>query len=263
MKWELTDIEFKALCNRYLDEVMPAPLTYTSRTRYLDDYERELAEAMAGLRERLDSGLGAVFETLAYPEVAVFSAAWCDSDTENPEKRIRVHGVRRGWSAVMITQKPGETIYHSGGYTLTECKPEALPAQVVEQLPDTSAGSGAPVPIVFEPPERDPYEVRQMMAFDSFDDTAEMQGQAFWAKPADWTGFIRVRQYRSIYGPRGVMEGSMMWRDLAGDGRYLIDLDEPEIRAIGASPDRLAKRLGQSVDRVLRHMEERGEELVM
>ncbi|WP_067543824.1 ESX secretion-associated protein EspG [Nocardia crassostreae] len=263
MRWELTADEFKALCNRYADGAMPPPLTYTSRTRYLDDFEHELAALEVGLRDRMDSGLAAAFETIAHPEVAVYSSTWCDTDTDNPEKRTRVHGARRGWSAVMITQKPGETIYHSNGYTLTECEPDALPALIVQQLPDTQAGSAAPVPIVFEPPERDPYEVRQMLAFDSFDDTAEMQGQTFWARPAEWTGFIRVRQCRSIYGPRGVLEASMMWRDLPGDGRYLIDLDEPETRAIGAGPERLAKRLGQSVDRVLRHMEERGEELVM
>ncbi|WP_330183409.1 ESX secretion-associated protein EspG [Nocardia sp. NBC_01503] len=262
MKWDFTDDEFKVLCNRFLDGWMPVPLAYTSRTPTLDEYERELSDVEAGLRDRLDTGLGSLFEVIQHPEVFIISGTWCDSDTENPQKRIRVHGARRGWRAVMITQQPGETVYHSGGFTLTECEPEALPALMVEQLPAAEAAGGPPLPILFEPPERDPYEVRQSLAFDSFDDTAEIRSRAFWAKPADWTGFIRVLQGRSIYGPRGVMETTMLWRDLPGDGRYLIELDEPEVRAVGADPARLVQRIGQRVDRVLRHMEERGEQRV-
>ncbi|WP_067695735.1 ESX secretion-associated protein EspG [Nocardia jejuensis] len=262
MNWEFTDVEFKVLCNRYLDEWVPVPLAYTSRTRYLDDYERELADVEAQLGDRLDSSIGAVFETIRNPEVFVISSGWCDSDTDNPEKRFRAHGARRGRRAVMVTQKPGETVYHSGGFTLTECDPEDLPGLLVAQLPAAEAARGSAVPIVVEPPERDPYEVKQSMAFDSFDDSSETRSLAFLSKPAEWTGFVRVLQGRSIYGPRGVMETTMLWRDLPDDGRYLIELDEPEMRAVGVSASKLADRIQYRVERVLDHMAARGEEEV-
>ncbi|MFB7721475.1 ESX secretion-associated protein EspG [Nocardia sp. NPDC056100] len=262
MTWEFTDDEFKVLCNRFLDGRLPAPLSYFSRIPLLDDFERELSRLEAGLRERLDSGLTAVFETLRHPEIQIIMTAWRDSDYENPEHRILVHGARLGWNAVMVTQKMGETIYHSAGFTLTECAPEQLPALMIAQLPQTGAGSAPPLPMVFEPPERDPYEARQSLAFDSFDDTAEVRSRAFWAEPAERSGWIRVLQGRSIFGPRGLMTQSALWRDQPDDGRYLFELDQPEIRAVATSPEQLVRRVGQYVDEVLRHMEARGEQQV-
>ncbi|MRH92851.1 hypothetical protein GFY24_36455 [Nocardia sp. SYP-A9097] len=262
MRWDFTDDEFKVLCNRFLDGRVPVPLAYTSRTKSLDAYERELSELEAGLRDRLDAGLGALFEVIENPEVFVISGTWCDSDIDNPHKRIRVHGARRGWRAVLITQEPGETIYHSGGFTVTECEPADLPGLMVAQLPAAEAASGPALPMVFEPPERDPYEIRQSLAFDSFDDTTETRSHAFWSKPAEWTGMVRAMQGRSIFGPRGAIETTLMWRDLPDDGRYLIDFDESEVRAVGTSAERLAERIGQHVDRVLQHMDARGDQRV-
>ncbi|GAB0106451.1 hypothetical protein JMUB6875_54360 [Nocardia sp. JMUB6875] len=262
MIWELTDDEFKLLCDRYLDGWMPVPLAYTSRTELYDDYRRELAALEPQLRERIGEGLSAAFEVVRDPEVFVISSTWCDSDVDNPDKRIRVHGAQRGHRAVMITMTPGETVYHSRGFTVTECEPSELPGLIGAQLPTAEAATGPSVPIVVEPEERDPYEVRQSFAFDSFDDSNDALSLAFWNRRADWTGFVRVLQGRSIYGPRGVLETTVLWRDLPGDGRYVIDMDEPEMRAVGASSQQLVDRIAGRVARVLEHMEARGEERV-
>ncbi|APB01571.1 ESX secretion-associated protein EspG [Nocardia seriolae] len=259
MNWELTDDEFKVLCNRYLDGWLPAPLTYTSRIQTMDAYDRELDRVEAGLRDRLDVGLNLPFETLANPEVLVVSGAWCDNDLDNPDKQIRIHAARRGWHAVMIVQHPGETAYHSAGYTLTECDPDALSTLMVERLPATAAAAGSPLPMVFDAPEQDPYEIRQGLAFDSFEDTAEAGSLAFWNKPAERTGFLRVVQGRSIYGPRGRLMTTAVWRDVPGEGRYLIEVDEPEMRAVGADSAVLADSIDRRMQLVLDHMQERGE----
>ncbi|MFE3188749.1 ESX secretion-associated protein EspG [Nocardia sp. NPDC059240] len=259
MNWELTDDEFKVLCNRYLDGWLPAPLTYTSRIPTLDAYERELDRVEAGLRDRLDGGLNLPFETLANPEVLVVSGTWCDSDLDNQDKQIRIHAALRGWHAVMIVQHPGETALHSAGYTLIECDPDALSTLMVERLPVTEAAGGPPLPMVFEALEQDPYESRQGLAFDSFDDTAEASSLAFWNKAAERTGFLRVVQGRSIYGPRGRLMTTAIWRDVPGEGRYLVEVDEPEIRAMGADSSMLIHSIDRRVALVLDHMAERGE----
>ncbi|MFI6870208.1 ESX secretion-associated protein EspG [Nocardia sp. NPDC050406] len=260
MRWELTDVEFRTLSNRYFDGFMPPPLVFSSRTDSYDEFQRELIETEARLRERLDPGFNSVIDTLVRPEVLIYSSAWCDGDLENPKKRIRVHGARRGRRAVMVTQAPGETIYHSGGFTVTECEPEELPALMIAELPDTEAGRGPALPIVFEARPSEGERNSHSFAFDSFDDSVETRSQAWWAIPAEMSGAIRVLQARSKYGPRGIMELTLLWRDLPDDGRYLIEMETLETKAEGASKQRLADRLEHRVNLVLAHMEERGEE---
>ncbi|AYF77049.1 ESX secretion-associated protein EspG [Nocardia yunnanensis] len=259
MIWDFSDDEFIVLCNRYLDGDVPFPLTYTSRHRYEDDERRALSE----VSERLGTGLFAeikpVFEILADPDLVIAAHARHDDDLDNPALRIRVHAARRGRRAVLVTMKPGETIYHSGGFTLTECEPEELPALVVAQLPATDAGGGPVVPLLSEPEERDPFEVRQSLAFDSFEETSESRSAAFWAASAEWNGFIRVRQGRSIYGPRGVMDSLLAWRDLRLDGRYLFEVGVADAQAVPVSPLQLTERVDARMWEVLSHREDRGE----
>lgn len=259
MKWEFTDLEFRALTNRYLEGWIPTPLTYTCRTDDSDEYDRQLFETDELLRDRLGPSVGALFDTIHRPEVIIVSHTWCDDDMTNPEKRIRVHGALRDRRACMITQKPAETIYHSGGFTITECDPQELPRLMVAQLPDTGTGREAVVPIVLEPQREAQYGSRSL-AFDSFDDSMETRSLAFLGRRADWTGTIRVLQSRSKYGPSGVMETTMLWRDVTDDGRYLIELGEPELRAVGIGSDQLVRRIEARVEKVRKHMEARGED---
>lgn len=258
MNWEFTDVEFRVLTNRFLDGAMPPPLVYTSRTEDDDVYRRELQEVEAQLDDRLNT-LGAVFETLAKPEVVVFVHSWCDSDMDNPDKHIRVHGARRDRRAVMVIEKPAETLWHSGGFTVTECGPEELAGLMVAQLPATGTGRGPAVQIVVDPPDRDTDHAPRPLAFDSFDDPVEARSLAFLSRPADRSGSVRVAQGRSKYGPRGMMAATLVWRDLPDDGRYLIEVDPVEMQAVGVSPQRLAERIEQQVGLVLQHMEARGE----
>ncbi|MBL1075210.1 ESX secretion-associated protein EspG [Nocardia sp. 2] len=259
MKWEFSDIEFKVLCNRYRQNRIPAPLVYTCRTRSEVEYEHQLAEANSRLLERLPADFRTVFETLVRPDVAVFAQVWCDREMKNPEKRFRIHGARRGHRACMLTQSPGETIWHTSGFTLTECEPDELPALLVSQLPAAEAASGPDVPIVIDSGQPEADYAPRPSAFDSFDEPDSARGLAFLSKPAEWTGGFKIRQVRSKYGPRGMTGKTLLWRDLPGDGRYLIELDELEMRAAGASAQRIAERIGAGVSHVLEHMTARGE----
>ncbi|MFC9993627.1 ESX secretion-associated protein EspG [Nocardia sp. NPDC127526] len=259
--WEFTDVEFKVLCYRYRNGSVPSPLVYTARTLYEDEYEQELAETRSELDGKLDRSFGAIFEALVQPDVFIVSHAWCDSDMDNPEKRIRVHGARRDRRACLVIQKPAETLYHSAGFTFIECEPEELPGLVVDYLPEAGAGQLPAMTLVTEPAEADPYEYEapRSGAFDSFDESIESRSVTFWQTPAEWTGAVKVMQGRSKYGPRGIQEATMIWRDLPGDGRYLIEMHTAEATAVGADAKRLVERMDQRVQQVLTHMENRGE----
>ncbi|MGW5105796.1 ESX secretion-associated protein EspG [Nocardia sp. NPDC004123] len=258
MTWEFTDVEFKALCYRYRGGSLPSPLRFTSRTKYQDDYERELYECHAKLDRELGPGFGAIFETVALPDIALIVHAWADGDFDNPNKRIRVHGARRDRRACLIVQAPGETVFHSGGFTMIECEPEELPALMVAYLPPTEEARGPAVTLVTEPPEPDPYG-GSGGAFDSFDDSVETRSIAFWNRPADLTGAIRVLQGRSKFGPRGMHQTTMIFRDMPADGRYLIEVGDPEMTARGAGVGKIVHRFEHHVEQTLQLMEARGE----
>ncbi|WP_040804426.1 ESX secretion-associated protein EspG [Nocardia concava] len=257
MRWEFTDVEFKALCYKYRGGRLPSPLRFTSTTRYLDDYERELIECHAKLDAELGPGFATIFDTVAQPDVALVVHAWCDGEFDNPRKRIRVHGARRDRRACLIVQAPGETVFHSGGFTMLECEPEELPALMLAYLPPTEEARGPAVTLVTEQPEPDPYGGSG--AFDSFEDSAETRSAAFWNRPAELTGAIRVLQGRSMFGPRGMHQVTMIFRDLPADGRYLIEVGAPEMTARGADMKQIISRFEQHVEQTLLLMESRGE----
>lgn len=260
MRYEFSDVEFQVLCERYRGGSMPSPMVFTSRTRFLDDYQRELAEVRTELARRLDAGFESVFAPLADPDLFIVSHTWCDADMDNPDKRIRVHGARRDRRACLVIQQPAETIYHSNGFTLIECEPEELPALVVAELPDYEEGQGPDVQIVLDPAEPDPYESPRSGAFDSFEESVESRSLAFLSRPAEWSSAIKVLQGRSKYGPRGIAEATLLLRDLPLDGRYLIELDTPEPRATGATAKYLIDRIERRVALTLEHMATRGED---
>ncbi|MEU6580734.1 ESX secretion-associated protein EspG [Nocardia sp. NPDC046763] len=260
MSWQFTDIEFKVLCNRYRQGAIPSPLVYTSRTMDADEYRRQLLAAEEELDQRLDPNFRAVFEVVCNPEVFVGVHGWHDADIDNPDKHLVVHGARRGRRACVLIQQPGETTMHSGGVTLIECEPEELARLLVAQLPDVEAGQSTAIAIATEPSAPDPYEAPQASAFDTFEESTESRSLRFLSTPADQTGAMQILQGRSKYGPRGVAVSTLVWRDLPGDGRYMIDLD-PEVKsAVGVDARRLVDHLDRVIRGILEHMESRGEQ---
>ncbi|MTE11533.1 ESX secretion-associated protein EspG [Nocardia aurantiaca] len=260
MTWEFTDLEFKVLCNRYRQGAIPSPLTYTSRTMDADEYRRQLLGAEVELDLRLDAEFRAVFEAVCNPEVFVGVHGWHDADIENPAKHVMVHGARRGRRACLLIQHPGETTMHSGGVTMIDCEPEELARLLVAQLPEVEAGGSAPIPIATEPSAPDPYEAPRASAFDSFEESVDSRSLRFLSTPADQTGAMRILQGRSKYGPRGVAVSTLVWRDLPGDGRYLIDLDPEAKSAVGVDSRRFAEHIDGAIAQILMHMESRGEQ---
>ncbi|MEV6771244.1 ESX secretion-associated protein EspG [Nocardia sp. NPDC051030] len=260
MSWKFTDVEFKILCNRYREGALPSPFVYLARTRVDDDYQRELREIGAELDARLDPSFRAIFETVARPEIFIGVHGWHDADMENPDKHLRVHGALRGRRALVLIQQPGETMDHSREVTLIECEPEELARLLVAQLPEVEAGRSGPINLHTEPATPDPYEAPRASAFDSFEETAESRSLRFLSLPADQTGAMQILQGRSKYGPRGVAESTLVWRDLPGDGRYLIDLDTPTRTAVGVDARKLTAHIDGVIGRILARMESRGEQ---
>ncbi|MFJ4658110.1 ESX secretion-associated protein EspG [Nocardia sp. NPDC088792] len=259
-QWEFTDDEFHVLCVKHLEGMLPAPLTYLSRTPLLADYEGEVAE----IRGRLDLELGPEFrqamEVVARPEVWIGLRANRDGAFGDPAGLIRMHAARQGRRALLLRQEAGETFEHGGNVTVLECDPEELPGLLVAQLPPAKAGRRTSVPIVVaQPVASDPYASSGSGAFDSFDESDESATVAFLSEPVTLAGRVRIAQARSKYGPRGVTGVALDWRDVVDDGRYLIDLSQPELLAVGVDTRQFTDLLAQSIAQIIEQMEWRGE----
>lgn len=255
--WEFTDLEFNLLCEEVRQGELPAPFVFTSRTRLADDYEREKFEVHRELRTRFDHELDAMAAAIARPDVFVVAHAWNDQDFDNPEARTRVHAVRHRARGYVITQRPGETLMHAGGFDVAECDPHALADTVLALLPTCRAGRLSDIPLVLptsRPVTVDPGPSSGIADNDDTDD-GTLGSDAFFATPAVSTGIVKVLQGRSKYGPRGRVEAGMLWRDLPDDGRYVIPLDHPAPVATAMSSARLTEWVREQIDHTLARME--------
>ncbi|MEU4316657.1 ESX secretion-associated protein EspG [Nocardia sp. NPDC024068] len=223
--WELTDLEFVLLCEEHGCSEIPVPFTFTSRTWLAADYRQEREKTLRALRERDDSDLEAMAGAVARPDVTIVAQCWDEQDPERPEGWTRVHAVRQRARGFVITQRPGETVWHSGGFDVTVCDPHALAEAALDLLPHEKAGRMRQITIV--DPETLP-DARPFVPLISDDDEPEddeaYRSEAFLNAPATATGLVRVFQGRSMFGPRGRVDMGLRWRDLPDDGRYVIPL---------------------------------------
>lgn len=254
--WAFTDLEFVVLWESVSSDLLPAPLMFTSRTPLRDDFERERTATRNALRERVNGAVGALFETLADPDVCIMVSGASSADLGDAAARIRLLGVRRGRTGYLVKQLPGETIWHSGGYRVTETDAVSLADAMVAELPVVSAGRRNGVVLVHRA-LRDSmdYTYGREEGFDTGEETVEQQSAAFLRAPIAGGGSIEIRQGRSVYGPRGLTIRRLAWRDLAADGRYVISSADPPV-ADGVDAKRLCHAINREIADIVRAIKE-------
>ncbi|QIS08957.1 ESX secretion-associated protein EspG [Nocardia arthritidis] len=253
--WEFTDLEFVVLWERYIDDHIPKPLTFTSRTPLLDDYEREKFEAWERLQATAPTWLRTALEVLARPQILVKVLGWYDRNTEDPQRWIRARVACSGNHGYILTQRPGETIRHSGGYKITECGPRSLGEAIVKTLPKVEAGRFGDIPIVTSAADvLEQIHSSGSMVLESGGESAVHRSNRFFDTAATRTGVIILHQGQSKFGPRGILEQILIWRDLPDDGRYVIELGSAPT-AIGIGTRRLAAKLDMMIEDMLERVE--------
>jgi hypothetical protein len=255
--WEFTDFDFRVLCERYADSHVPEPLTYLARTRYRNDYEREKYEAWERLRSTVDPVIQEVIPVLIHSEVSVRVQGWHDRSRDDPKQWIRARAARSGAQGYIVTQKPGETVSHSGGYTITDCGPRGLAEAVVAVLPpNVEAGRLGSIPIMTDSVD----DLERLggggsLVTEEVDYSGARRSAEFFDTLATRTGAITIHQGHSKFGPRGILEHILMWRDLPEDGRYVIELPSSAPFAVGMGKKWLATKVEQSIDTMLDRLE--------
>ncbi|MGW5385215.1 ESX secretion-associated protein EspG [Nocardia sp. NPDC003963] len=228
-RWTFTAVEFYVLWTGATDELgLPFPFHFTAGTLDPQQFRFELRQARAGLRERLGETFDPVSDLLAHPDIRVVVNGSDHREGDEPRSIVRLFGARRESVGYVVSALPGPSFWHSGGFTVTECDAVRLADELVAKLPGTAAGTGGETVLprrVDAPPRKVP-TVR-----DSFAATEFERGSAFLTAPVSCVGTIDVEQGSSIYGPRGITRHRMEWRDLVGDGRYLIGAAETPVAA--------------------------------
>ncbi|MFE3542345.1 ESX secretion-associated protein EspG [Nocardia sp. NPDC059177] len=252
-RWELTDLEFRVLWQRFVGTDLPRPLTFQTRTRLHEDYEEEKYQTWQRLQHTVDPALRSVFEVLERPEVYVRLRGWKDDERDNAEHWLKARAARAGANGYLIYQLPGETPTHSGGYVVVDVGPHGLADAIVDLMPDTGAGTGGIIPLVTD--TRDEHEPRASMFFEEADTSIVERSTEFFNRPAERTGTINIRQNQSMFGSRGMHRDILVWRDLPADGRYVIELPNENPTATAISRTDLTDKINASIERMMSRVE--------
>lgn len=258
-QWTLTDLEYKVLCDTRFFGLVPSMFSITSDIPYMDDYERAWRRTRAELAGREDSSFEAIVDAMVLPEVLVGGEVWQDSDFENPQKRVRFYAGRLGSRGFLVTQIPGETMNYAEGFTITACDPRALGETVVALMPRTEPGRRGPIEIDISGAGGRPPGAGSPIADDD-DDHRGLTSSVFLNLPATHCGTVRLTQGRSKFGPRGRISVSRLWRDLPGDGRYVIPLEESDPVAVGVGSAGLIDWIETEAEHILERMNDHQEE---
>ncbi|WP_405162046.1 ESX secretion-associated protein EspG [Nocardia sp. NBC_01499] len=254
-QWEFTALEFMVLCDHYHRGSLPRPFWFeTEESMPSDELERRKHSTWEQLQRRLDGSFDGVVEVLRTPELYVLVHTWDDKDIANIEKHLWLHAARAGALGYVLRQPSGKLTFDSPMVTITECHPRELVVEVVRALPNVEAGRLPDIPIVLDPAERDEPSWGASYVQDDLEDRPVYQSQQFFQRPADCAGRISVVQGRSKFGPRGIQETTLMWRDVNEDGRYMWSSGDKPV-AVGTSRRQLAERLQRETEHLMDRLE--------
>ncbi|MBF6438632.1 ESX secretion-associated protein EspG [Nocardia cyriacigeorgica] len=228
--WGFSDIEFVVLWESLRRGGLPFPLFYTGRTEDPEQFKAEKLAARDDVRRRLGSSFDAVLEAIADPDLRIVINGGDGRAPREPKGLVRLHGARRQNTGYIIEQLPGETYWHSGGFTVSECEAVSLAEAMVAKMPEAEPGRQRDVVLPAENPSEElDHSYGGSAVHDSFDDSVGQRGATFLATPAPSYGTIDVVQGFSIFGPRGITKHRLRWRDLEEDGRYVIGDETPPV----------------------------------
>ncbi|MGO4615624.1 ESX secretion-associated protein EspG [Nocardia sp. 2YAB30] len=228
--WKFTDIEFDALWSRARADMLPRPFVIVTDIPYEEDYQRELHRIRERWRFNRDPAFDQICADVVQPDLSLVVRGIDAQDSRNPKGSIRKLAVRRKDRGYLLTQLPGKTVEHSGGFTVTECDPLSLASVVVAGLPEVAAGKNGQVtlPMPREVSEMD-HSFDKSGLWDSFEDTSQQAAERFQSVVPTTLGAIGVYQGISVFGPRGRVSRWLEWRDLPDDGRYVIGANLPPV----------------------------------
>ncbi|WP_459545881.1 ESX secretion-associated protein EspG [Nocardia sp. X0981] len=251
--WNFDYLEFAVRWNGLTGESLPEPLVITTNFGSNHDYLRECRRIAAAVAVDDDPELDTVFTALTQPDIVLAVFGLTAPDTGD-EQAIRIYATSSGDRCFVVDQRPGESIYHAAGFTLSEHDSINWVSDIVARLPARGPGQQVMVPL---PDPDEPHAGAEKMDYsygrsdfrDTFDDQDTEDHSEFLGKPLAGVGSIDIVQGRSVFGPAGQGRRALGWRDIAGDGRYTIAYRSPYV-ARATDTASFVTRLAEEVEEI-------------
>lgn len=246
-RWELSPLEFIALWTGR-GEWLPEPFQHRTEPGLTAlAARRERAVAAAELRERWGGLVDTVLDAVTRPDIRVVvhgagTAAGGD---------VLALATRTADQGYLIVQQPSGSAERAGGFTVTEQDVLELGAAVAAVLPECPAGGGPGGTLVDPAAEADLDHGYHRSSVRDVIDTSPGRDTDFAAAAADLAGTITVQQGVSRFGPRGISTVHLHWRDLTGDGRYVVVPGNPAT-VVPADRGRLTSLVDAQIAEIVR-----------
>ncbi len=255
--WTCGDLEFVVRWEALRHDDLPPPLSWASNLNTGDELDSAKIQALEALRLTDDQSFRKVMHVVAQPDIWIGLRVMDGKDRDNVRRSIRLLGVRRGEWGYVVRQLPGETIWHSAGFVTTECQAVGLAGAMVAQVPEVPAGRMGDLLLDLGVGRGgttdDSYGTSAV--FDSFYESRIDEVERFLAAPVEAVGVITVSQGESKFGPRGLVQRRLVWRDLKDDGRYVVD-DQHTPMATAADAATLTAMINARVAEIVRAIRE-------
>ncbi|MBL1079176.1 ESX secretion-associated protein EspG [Nocardia sp. 2] len=252
--WRFSEAGFSVLWKDRTGDQLPDPFLYTSTAASQQEYREEQQQARDRVRASADHEVNEIVDVVSAPDLYLTVRGGSSSD---PASLIRMRASRKGGRGYLITQLPGESIYHRGGYTVTECDPVRLADAIVAALPAAEAGAGGDIVLTSAGDGYEYAESRSSVVV--ADDSMDGRAARFSRAPLAASGQIQIVQGSSVFGPRGIRRFAVGWRDLEGDGRYVLT-DRPAT-AMASDGSRFVSVLNSQIAQVIRAIKEEREQV--
>ncbi|PXX66587.1 ESAT-6 protein secretion system EspG family protein [Nocardia tenerifensis] len=249
--WDFTDLEFAAAWDATQADLVPEPFVYTSETKYYDDAREAMRQAWGDVLSRWGAEVTEILAAVAMPDIRLIIRGLDGQDPLNPKKIVRMLATRKGDYAYLITQKPGRTFWHAGGFTISEHEVLSLGDTVAAALPKAEAGRQSDFVLV-QPRAEEEFDYSYGRSrIQDFDDGVDRRSAEFNNATVDLDGTITVQQGYSRFGPRGITNMYLRWCDLVDDGRYVVVPGQPTT-VVAADTRRLGALINTQIAEVVR-----------
>ncbi len=259
--WNFTDLEFVVMWRHLADEGPPRPFVYTTDIPLEDDFQRECTRLRDRMLARPDRTLFDAVRDCTQPDIAVLAWGFDGRDPHRGDGVVRMLAARREDRGYLLTQLPGRTLLHAGGFTMVECDPLRLADLIADALPPVDPGASDHIVLPPDPDSKAGVLAAHYVStatasgapqlWDSYEEAELTSGQRFLDIVPERSGTIEIAQGISRFGPRGRTIRHLRWRDLPSDGRYVIQ-EGPPRAAVGADRQGLIAAINAEIITVVR-----------
>lgn len=218
----LTSLEVVVLWELMSRDRLPFPLTHWPTHQYEEDYRRAKRETAQRLLAYLPADGQQLWEAAVNPDIRISAAGEAPDDETDMSAVTRVVGLRREGYAVVLVQQPGDRIERGGDVDVYQTDVTGLAGAVIDHLPKAERGKQGEVRILS--PQRDGTD--HNYGSSSVLESADLPGRRSerWRNAkATQRGDLRIEPGSGAHWIQDRQGYLVRWRDLAGDGRYLIE----------------------------------------